>query len=80
MNAIPRNPNKLLAHPIPNLWYIAVANNGKPAPKEDLIKSFPARTLATLSGYASLRYGNTALNSVKAAIPKKLEPMIGMIQ
>ena len=55
INAIARNPNNELAHPTPNLLYIAVANNGNPAPKLDLKKSFPASTLAAFFGYASAR-------------------------
>jgi hypothetical protein len=39
--------------PTPSLLYIADANKGKPAPKEDRMKSLPARTDAAYSGYAS---------------------------
>ena len=46
MKAIERKPKVLLAQPTPRLLYMADANNGKPAPKDDRIKSFPARTEA----------------------------------
>ena len=41
-----KNPKSELAQPTPRLLYIAAANKGKPAPKLDLIKSFPAYTEA----------------------------------
>jgi hypothetical protein len=46
MNAIDKNPKVELAQPPPKLLYIADANNGNPAPKLDLMKSFPAKTEA----------------------------------
>lgn len=55
MNAIDKKAKRLLAQSTPNLWNIALANNGNPAPKEDLMKSLPARTDAATSGYASGR-------------------------
>jgi hypothetical protein len=45
-----KNPNSEDAHPTPNLWYMAVANSGKAAPKEERIKSLPARTEAAYFG------------------------------
>ncbi len=55
MNAILKNPSKLLAQPIPNLWYIAFAKSGNAAPNELRIRSFPANTDAMYLGYASPR-------------------------
>jgi hypothetical protein len=46
INAIDKNPNNELAQPTPRLLYIAAANKGNPAPKLDLMKSFPANTEA----------------------------------
>ncbi|KAF4624831.1 hypothetical protein G7Y89_g13334 [Cudoniella acicularis] len=50
IKAIDKNPSVEDAHPTPKLLYIADANNGKPAPKLDLIKSLPANTEAAYSG------------------------------
>jgi hypothetical protein len=44
MKAIDKKPNVELAQLTPKLLYIADAKRGKPAPNEDLIKSFPAKT------------------------------------
>lgn len=55
MKAMARKPSKLEAQPTPSLSYMALANRGKPAPKEDLMKSLPAKTDAAYSGYASGR-------------------------
>jgi hypothetical protein len=46
MNTINRNPKVELAQPTPKLLYAANANNGNPAPKLDLMKSFLAKTEA----------------------------------
>lgn len=50
MKAILKNPKVELAHATPRFSYIAVANRGKPAPNELLMKSLPASTLAAYSG------------------------------
>jgi len=50
MNAIDKNAKVELAHATPRLLYMAPANKGKPAPKLDLMRSFPAKTDAAYSG------------------------------
>jgi hypothetical protein len=55
MKAMDKNPNVELAHPTPRFLYIADAKSGNPAPKLDLIKSFPANTDAAYAGYATPR-------------------------
>jgi hypothetical protein len=50
MNAIAKNPRRELAQPTPRFLYIADANNGKPAPKAERMKSLPARTEAAYAG------------------------------
>lgn len=55
MNTMDNPPNSELAPPTPNFVYMAFANSGKPAPKLDRKKSFPAKTEAASSGYASPR-------------------------
>lgn len=79
-NATPKKANVLLAQSTPKFLYIADAKTGKPAPKALRNRSLPAKTLAVYAGYASARYGSTAWNNKNAAIPKKLDPMIGTIQ
>jgi len=50
INATDRNAKVELAQGTPRFLYIAPANKGKPAPKLDLIRSFPAKTDAAYSG------------------------------
>jgi hypothetical protein len=75
MKTIDRNPKMELAQPIPSFLYIAEANEGKPAPNADLIRSFPAKTDAAYSGYASGRYVRTELKRRNVPIEKNPLPI-----
>jgi hypothetical protein len=55
MNAIAGNLKREPAQPTLSLLYIAVAKSRKPAPNDDLMKSFPANADAATFGYASGR-------------------------
>jgi hypothetical protein len=47
IKAIDKNPSRLLPQAIPRREYIAFAKSGNAAPKDDLTRSFDAKTSAT---------------------------------
>ena len=55
MKRMDKKPSSDEAQSIPSFLYMAVANNGKPAPKLERMKSLPAKTEAAYAGYASPR-------------------------
>lgn len=75
-----RPASNAVAPTVPNFAYIAPANNGNTAAKDDRMALFAAIADAAIGRYAVTRYVKVEVKTKYIPAPKGIEPMMGTIQ